>query len=165
MFVFTLRVPRPCKFQCFPKDLAGGQAHGCELFQSGMKSKVSTGGEVRSTGLHQSSPRSHTEHARFLHMGKVACQERIRSLGPRVFIVGEVHVSTPAWHGTQTPDSPKETGSSTDCIVRSHSFVILSLCCSLGNAGNPLEIQDPRCKRVFLRTTGPGWPCYNAFFA
>lgn len=146
LFVFTLRVPRPPKFQRFPKDLAGGHAYGCELFQSEMQSKVSKRGEFRGTSLHQSSPRSHTEHARFLHMGKVACQEPIRSLGPSVFIAGGAHVSPPAWHGTQTPDSPKGTSSSIDCVVCSHSFVILSLFCPLGNAGNPLEIRAPRCK-------------------
>ena len=38
LFVFTLRVPRPPKFQHFPKDLACGHAHGCDLLQSGMQS-------------------------------------------------------------------------------------------------------------------------------
>ena len=101
------------------------------------------------------SPNSHTEHSVPLH--EKCCSpgthQRLRIQGLQWGLLMSV-VLAGVVPRLQIPQ--RKAGSSINCIVCTHSFVVLSLCCPLGSGGTPLEIWGSRCKWVFLRKQAQG---------
>lgn len=139
--MFTLRIPRPPRFSTSPRTWHVVMVTAGICYSQGCRAQSAKG---KAWGVKSGGDRAHAS----THLPPAVKHNTLSSSTWEVLPARNpgsssraAHVRTPAWYGTQTPDSPKEAGSSINCAVCTHSFVILSLCCPLGNGGNPLESE------------------------